>query len=72
MPAFSWRMLARVNPNGFSYHLLAVRRSVRLPGHSGQNYRLTQQYDINPLFYSAEEGISAIASCHTSFDVETL
>lgn len=50
MLAYHWRIVAGLNPDGFSYHLLAVCRSVRLPGHSGQYYTLTQLYEINPLF----------------------
>lgn len=50
MLAYHWRIVAGLNPDGFSYHLLVVCRSVRLPGHSGQYYTLTQLYEINPLF----------------------
>lgn len=50
MLAFHWRIIAVLNLDRFSYHLLAVCRSVRLPGHSGQYYTLTKLYEINPLF----------------------
>lgn len=47
MLIFHWRIcFSGVNPDGFPYHLLAVCRSVRLPGHSGQYYRLAQLYKI--------------------------